>query len=87
MVKKTQLNPNNMSQFWIRILWVISVAVASAEATTVTDHDDLVREAHERVGRTASFDHYSPVQINVTLGCVSAILAHATSDKVYLDSK
>ena len=70
------------------ILWIIGVAVASAGAATVTDHDDVVREAHEMVGgRKTSFDHYSPVQINVTIGCVSAISAHATFHKVYLDSK
>ena len=56
------------------ILWIIGVAVASAGAATVTDHDDVVREAHERVRE----EDYSPVQINVTIGCVSAILPHAT---------
>ena len=36
------------------ILWIIGVAVASAGAATVTDHDGVVREAHERVRRKRS---------------------------------
>ena len=39
----------NMNHAFYKILWILGVAGASAVAATDNDHDDLVKEAHEKV--------------------------------------
>ena len=40
---------SKMNQAFYKIMWILGVAGTSMVAATTTDHDDLVKEAHERV--------------------------------------